>query len=85
MYTECVCQHDNAKDKYRVHCAVFEEFVFFDAFNIANSELSYNNSTNAISYENEWYGKGKRKRTEDSIDGEACINDFQIEDFAPVA
>ena len=54
MESECVENHYHAEDENGVHCSVFQVFISFDALDVTYREFSQDESTDAVSNENQW-------------------------------
>ena len=85
MNSEGFEEHEGAEDEERVHRAVFEVDVFFDGFDVADSELADDDGADAVADEDEGDGKGEGEGAEHAVNGEGGVDGFKIENFAHVA
>lgn len=84
MDSKCIDDHNGSQEKNRIHGAVFEIDIFFDAIDIANGELADDDGAEAVADEDEWDGECECECSEYAVDGERGIDYLQVENFTDV-
>lgn len=84
MDTKTVKEHNSAQDEDGIHRTVFQEDVFFNAFNIADGQLADDDGADTVSDQDERDREGEGKCSQNAVDREGRVDDFEVEDLADI-